>query len=171
MRGGGVRARAHACVALGRCVAFGRPKMSVWGHAGARSRTAKVACISFLRPFFGTYLMFRFRFFGFRRCRRRLCLHTTTPPVPTRSMEALDRAPDAGRRSRSPSPDAALRPSPTTPVAGTGCEQSAVTPCSSDADYLWKPARQLLTLGRRTCDAVAECCEGCQATRAMRLGF
>jgi hypothetical protein len=35
---------------------------------------------------------------------------------------------------------------------------------------LWKPARQLLTLGRRTCDAVAECCEGCQATRAMRLG-
>ena len=31
-RGGGVRARAHACVALGRCVAFGRPKMSVWGH-------------------------------------------------------------------------------------------------------------------------------------------
>ena len=30
-------------------VAFGRPKMSVWGHAGARSRTPKVACISFLR--------------------------------------------------------------------------------------------------------------------------
>ena len=37
-RGGGVSARAHACVALGRCVAFGRPKMSVWGHAGARHR-------------------------------------------------------------------------------------------------------------------------------------
>ena len=34
----------HACVALGRCVAFGRPKMSVWGHAGARSAPAKVAC-------------------------------------------------------------------------------------------------------------------------------
>jgi hypothetical protein len=30
---------------------------------------------------------------------------------------------------------------------------------------MWKPARQLLTLGRRTCDAVAACCEGCQATR------
>ena len=36
-RGGGVSARAHACVALGRSVAFGRPKMSVWGHAGAGS--------------------------------------------------------------------------------------------------------------------------------------
>ena len=36
----------------GRCVAFGRPKMSVWGHAGARSRTSKVACISFLRALF-----------------------------------------------------------------------------------------------------------------------
>ena len=44
-----------------------------------------------------------------------------------------------------------------------------MTPCSSDADYLWKPARQLLTLGRRTCDAVAECCEGCQATRTLQL--
>ena len=52
LRGGGVRARAHACVALGRCVAFGRPKMSVWGHAGARSRTPKVACISFTTPLF-----------------------------------------------------------------------------------------------------------------------
>ena len=53
-------------------------------------------------------------------------------PCP-RSMEALDCAPDApGRRSRSPSPDAALRPSPTTPVCGTGWEQSAVTP-STDA--------------------------------------
>ena len=78
-RGGGVRARAHACVALGRCVAFGRPKMSVWGHTGAGSPSSKVAYISFLRPLFGTYLMFRFRFFGFRRRRRRLCLHTTTP--------------------------------------------------------------------------------------------
>jgi len=48
-------------------------------------------------------------------------------------MEALDRAPDAVRRSRSRSPDAALRLSPTTPVGGTGCEQSAVT-TSSDAD-------------------------------------
>jgi hypothetical protein len=45
---GGVRARAHACVALSRCVAFGRPKMSVWGHAGAGSPSSKVACISFL---------------------------------------------------------------------------------------------------------------------------
>ena len=43
-RGGDVSARAHTCVAWGRCVAFGRPKMSVWGHAGARSRTPKVAC-------------------------------------------------------------------------------------------------------------------------------
>jgi hypothetical protein len=51
-RGGGVRARAHACVALSRCVAFGRPKMSVWGHAGAGSPSSKVACISFLRPLF-----------------------------------------------------------------------------------------------------------------------
>jgi len=51
-RGGGVRARAHACVALGRCVAFGRPKMSVWGHAGARSAPAKVACISFTTSLF-----------------------------------------------------------------------------------------------------------------------
>ena len=68
------------------------------------------------------------RFFCFRRRRRRLCLR----PCP-RSMEALDCAPDApGRRSRSPSPDAALRPSPTTPVCGTGWEQSAVTP-STDA--------------------------------------
>jgi len=47
-RGGGVRARTHACVALGWCVAFGRPKMSVWGHAGAGSPSSKVACISFL---------------------------------------------------------------------------------------------------------------------------
>jgi hypothetical protein len=78
--------------------------MSVWGHTGAGSPSSKVACISFLRPLFGTYLMFRFRIFGFRRRRRRLCLHTTTPHVPTRSMEALDRAPDARRRSRSPSP-------------------------------------------------------------------
>jgi len=52
MRGGGVRARAHACVALGRCVAFGRPKISVWGHAGARSAPAKVACNSFTTPLF-----------------------------------------------------------------------------------------------------------------------
>ena len=72
-RGGGVSARAHACVALGRCVAFGRPKMSVWGHAGAGSPSSKVACISFLRPLFGTYLMFLFRFFCFRR--RRLSAH------------------------------------------------------------------------------------------------
>ena len=76
-------ARAHACVALGRCVAFGRPKMSVWGHAGAGSPSSKVACISFLRPLFGTYLVFRLRFFCFRRRRRRLCLPTSTPPVPT----------------------------------------------------------------------------------------
>jgi hypothetical protein len=48
-------------------------------------------------------------------------------------MEALDGVPDAVRRSRSRSPDAAQRPSTTTPVDGTGCEQSAVTP-SSDAD-------------------------------------
>jgi hypothetical protein len=102
--------------------------MSVWGHAGAGSPSSKVACISFLRPLFGTYLVFRLRFFCFRRRRRRLCLR----PCP-RSMEALDCAPDApGRRSRSPSPDAALRPSPTTPVCGTGWEQSAVTP-STDA--------------------------------------
>jgi hypothetical protein len=47
-----VRARAHACVALGRCVAFGRPKISVWGHAGARSAPAKVACISFTTSLF-----------------------------------------------------------------------------------------------------------------------
>jgi hypothetical protein len=33
-------------------VAFGRPKMSVWGHAGARSAPAKVACISFTRSLF-----------------------------------------------------------------------------------------------------------------------
>jgi hypothetical protein len=51
-RGGGVSARAHACVALGRCVAFGRPKMSVWGHAGAGSPSSKVACISFVRALF-----------------------------------------------------------------------------------------------------------------------
>ena len=59
-RGGDVSARAHTCVALGRCVAFGRPNISVWGssghwgrgvwgdqgwgHAGARSRTPKAAC-------------------------------------------------------------------------------------------------------------------------------
>ena len=41
---GDVSARAHTCVAWGRCVAFGRPKMSIWGHAGARSAPAKVAC-------------------------------------------------------------------------------------------------------------------------------
>ena len=46
MREGGwdVRARALTCVALGRWVAFGRPKMSVWGRAGAGSAPAKVAC-------------------------------------------------------------------------------------------------------------------------------
>ena len=44
-RGGwNVRARALTCVALGRWVAFGRPKMSVWGRAGAGSAPAKVAC-------------------------------------------------------------------------------------------------------------------------------
>ena len=44
-RGGwDVRARALTCVALGRWVAFGRPKMSVWGRAGAGSAPAKVAC-------------------------------------------------------------------------------------------------------------------------------
>ena len=45
-RGGEVSARAHTCVAWGRCVAFGRPKMSVWGHTGAGSAHAKVACNS-----------------------------------------------------------------------------------------------------------------------------
>ena len=55
IRGGGVSARAHSrlvpsCVALVRCVAFGRPKMSVWGHAGARSAPTKVAC----NPTYGT---------------------------------------------------------------------------------------------------------------------
>ena len=29
-------------------VAFGRPKISVWGHAGARSRTPRVACFPFV---------------------------------------------------------------------------------------------------------------------------
>ena len=33
-RGGDVSARAHTCVALGRCVAFGRPNISVWGSSG-----------------------------------------------------------------------------------------------------------------------------------------
>ena len=44
LRGGEVSARALNCVALVWCVAFGRPKMSVWGHAGAGSAPAKVAC-------------------------------------------------------------------------------------------------------------------------------
>ena len=52
---GSTSARAHSrlvpsCVALVRCVAFGRPKMSVWGHAGARSAPTKVAC----NPTYGT---------------------------------------------------------------------------------------------------------------------
>jgi len=34
-RGGGVRTRAHACVALGRCVAFGLPKMSAVSKDGS----------------------------------------------------------------------------------------------------------------------------------------
>ena len=73
-RGGGVRARAHACVALGRCVAFGRPKMSVWGHAGARSAPAKVACISFTRALFWYLFDGSVSIFLFRRRRRHLCL-------------------------------------------------------------------------------------------------
>ena len=65
LRGGDVSARAHTCVAWGRCVAFGRPNMSVWGHAGARSRTPKVACISSFRPFFGTLFSIPFWLFQF----------------------------------------------------------------------------------------------------------
>jgi hypothetical protein len=49
--GGEGSARAHTCVALGRCVAFGRPKMSVWGHAGADSPSSKVAIPRFAHPY------------------------------------------------------------------------------------------------------------------------
>jgi hypothetical protein len=89
MRGGGVRARAHACVALGRCVAFGRPKMSVWGHAGARSRTPKVACISFLRALFGHEFDVSVSFFPFR---------STPSASPVSSTNSLERG--GGVRAR-----------------------------------------------------------------------
>ena len=66
VRGCGVSARAHACVALagpgglGRCVAFGRPMMSVWGHAASRVHGAgrpkgpKSHAFHSSDPFFGT---------------------------------------------------------------------------------------------------------------------
>jgi hypothetical protein len=124
MRGGGVRARAHACVALGRCVAFGRPKMSVWGHAGARSAPAKVACAFHSpHPFFGTYLMFLFRVFCFRRpCTKILSRH---------SMDTLNCAPDgASVRSRSPSRSLEVAPQypPTTPIRVTESQELVITP-------------------------------------------
>ena len=49
----GALAHTDTCAALGRCVAlsvaFGRPKMSVWGHAGAGSPSNKVACFPTIR--------------------------------------------------------------------------------------------------------------------------
>jgi len=131
MRGGGVRARAHACVALGRCVAFGRPKMSVWGHAGARSRTPKVACISFLRALFGHEFDVSVSFFPFwTPSASPVCsVPLRSPHGPTHAMEALDCPPDAVRRSRSRSPDATSHELPTTPaVVVAGCDETAITP-------------------------------------------
>ena len=80
-------ARAHACVALGRCVAFGRPKMSLWGHAGAGSPSSKVACISFLTSLFWNLLDGSVSIFLFQTPsaspRRHLCLPHHATHVPT----------------------------------------------------------------------------------------
>ena len=119
---------ALACVALGRCVVFGRPKMSVRGHAGARSAPAKVACISFTRPLFGiTHLMFLFRFFCL--CFRRPC-RCPTKILSRHSMDTLNCAPDgASARSRSPSRslEAAPQHPHTTPIRVTESQELVIT--------------------------------------------
>ena len=75
-------------------VAFGRPKMSVWGHAGAGSAPAKVACNSFVDPFFGTFKTLNG---GPQLHKGRIC----------------------AARSRSRSQDAGARPEPDSPCTGS----------------------------------------------------
>ena len=41
----GISLTRSSCVALGRCVAFGRPKMSVWGHDRAATERACQSCM------------------------------------------------------------------------------------------------------------------------------
>ncbi len=84
---------------LSRCVAFGRPKMSVWGHAGARSAPAQVACISFTRHHRSLfwYLEVSVSSFLFQTP-----LHQNS--LQCHSMDTFNCAPDgASARSRSPS--------------------------------------------------------------------
>jgi hypothetical protein len=76
-------------------------------------------------PFFGTNLMFPFRFFCLDADGvARLQCHSALRTGPPRTMEALDCPPEAVRRSRSRSPDATSHEPPTTP----GCDETAITP-------------------------------------------
>ena len=138
VRGCGVSARAHACVALagpgglGRCVAFGRPMMSVWGRAASRGRTPKgpkVACISFLRPFFW--------YFVFDHCflfQLRLTCASHSQDAPDAHGSQHRRTAGASARSRSRSVargniTPAAHHIPTTPAVGVaGCDEMAITP-------------------------------------------
>ena len=74
----------------GRCVAFGRPKMSVWGHAGAGSAPAKVACNSFIDPFFGTFKTLNG---GPQLHKGRICAARSR----SRSQDAAGPEPDSGQ--------------------------------------------------------------------------
>ena len=76
-------------------------------------------------PFFGTYLMFLFRFFCFRRpCR------CPTKILSGHSMDTLNCAPDgASARSRSPSRSLEVAPQhpPTTPIRVTESQELVIT--------------------------------------------
>ena len=96
--------------------------MSVWGHAGARSRTPKVACISFVRPFFGTFLDSLFSV-------------SVATHLRNKSQDAEDGSMDlstgeqlgASARSRSLSPKATSHQPPTTSaVVVSGCDEMAI---------------------------------------------
>ena len=131
-RGGDVSARAHTCVAWGRCVAFGRPKMSVWGHTGAGSAPAKVACnTQFAQPNLELICFFFcwniLDFFCFRRKEH----HSHLCSLDRHSMETLNCAPEgASARSRSPSrsPEVAPQHPSTPPIRVTESEELVITP-------------------------------------------
>ena len=98
--------------------------MSVWGHAGARSPTPKVACISFIRPFFGT--LFSIPSFLFQ-------LHSSASTFSGRSRRSMELSTGeelgASARSRSRSPEATSHQPPTTPAVVVAlCDEMAITP-------------------------------------------
>ena len=87
------------------------------------ARLPKLHAFHSPHPFFGTYLMFLFRVFGFRRpCTKILSRH---------SMDTLNCAPDgASVRSRSPSRSLEVAPQhpPTTPIRVTESQELVMTP-------------------------------------------